>query len=294
MRVPEGRNSMGRMEKTLLIILIVVVVAAGGALSLGDPGSPQQHLVQRGMRGGTGREDSGMGSLRGGGWRKERGGHGFRDDDDDDDDDVHKRGVKFWEETLDGIKEDQTLDEIASIGFMDEKERQQKDREGAQKAKEKREEEQRQEAEEALRISGLKRHGRSTTTSPQGRMNRDFRGHEKRGRGGKGAAARRGARVGVAPRIWDTVTQEANLEAKRAADETREEARRKVMQEVVDKRGTTREQLMMQRQAAMRPRIDPTDPFAPTRKWADREELDALMPDKGNEWVGTFHTHPIT
>lgn len=292
----EGLKRVGRLASSTLLT-ILIILAASGARCLGDPGRSQHHLGSSGVGGRAGEERAGRRS-RGGGWRRERGGGGHRGDGDDD----HHSGVRFWEESLAGVKS-QSIEEVINAGFRDEKERQEKEREGARKAKEMREETQREEAEEARRTSGLGRYRRATAVRdgsgreggafPQRKHDRDFRARERKGMGVRGGA-RGGVVVGVAPRVWDTVTEEANQAAKMAADTAREEARRKAMHEVVDEKGTTREQMIKWREGVMRPRIDPSDPFAPTRKWANRQELDALMPDGGDDRVICVHLNPLS
>jgi hypothetical protein len=54
---------------------------------------------------------------------------------------------------------------------------------------------------------------------------------------------------------------------------------------VVDNKGTTVAQLKKIKEGQRRERIDPSNPYAPTRKWLNITEARALLPDKGNEEV---------
>lgn len=54
---------------------------------------------------------------------------------------------------------------------------------------------------------------------------------------------------------------------------------------VIDNRGKTYGQLLKERESRRRERIDPSDPFAPTRKYLNITEARDLLDDKGEESV---------
>jgi len=116
---------------------------------------------------------------------------------------------------------------------------------------------------------------------------RRHHGHD-RGRGrlphrGGGPRGGAGQRVVAAPRSWDTHTEELNRRSAEEANLKAEKDLRIKMNTVIDAKGTTWGDLQRAREASRRPRIDPSDPFAPTRKYLNATEARELLPDKGNE-----------